>query len=270
MDLELLMGNNEEKPLERLVSNGGFCGIFRTIACIGDSLSSGEFESYDEHGINRYHDYFEYSWGKFLERDAGCQVYNFSKGGMTTEEYCEVFADSKDFWNITYRAQAYIVALGVNDVSRTLEGLFKIGDLSDIDFANYRNNKKTFIGYYAQIVQRYKEIQPKAKFFFMTMPRTDVIDERSKLYDEVAVLLRELADKFENCYVLDLRKNGPVYDQAFKEKFYLGGHMNAMGYRLTALMVETYMDYIIRHNMKDFKQIAFVGTPYSNLLEDLN
>ena len=30
-----------EKPLDRIVTDGGFCGIFRRIACIGDSLSSG-------------------------------------------------------------------------------------------------------------------------------------------------------------------------------------------------------------------------------------
>ena len=33
----------KEKPLDRILNDGGFCGIFRTIACIGDSLSSGEF-----------------------------------------------------------------------------------------------------------------------------------------------------------------------------------------------------------------------------------
>ncbi|MBE6793009.1 MAG: SGNH/GDSL hydrolase family protein, partial [Ruminococcaceae bacterium] len=35
----------EKNPLDTLVSDGGFCGIFRTIGCIGDSLSSGELES---------------------------------------------------------------------------------------------------------------------------------------------------------------------------------------------------------------------------------
>ena len=40
--------NKNEKPLDNLVTNGGFTGIFRTIACVGDSLSSGEFESIDE------------------------------------------------------------------------------------------------------------------------------------------------------------------------------------------------------------------------------
>ncbi len=43
-----------EKPLDRIVTDGGFCSIFRTIACIGDSLSSGEFESVKEDGSKRY------------------------------------------------------------------------------------------------------------------------------------------------------------------------------------------------------------------------
>ena len=34
-----------EKPLDRLAPGGGFTSIFRSIGCVGDSLSSGEFES---------------------------------------------------------------------------------------------------------------------------------------------------------------------------------------------------------------------------------
>ena len=56
----------------------------------------------------------------------------------------------------------------------------------------------------------------------------------------------------------------PAGDEAFHRHFYLGGHLNASGYRLTALMMESYIDYIIRHNPDDFKQIGFVGTPYHN------
>ena len=50
MNIETLyrFDDQTEKPLERLLPDGGFCGIFRTIACIGDSLSSGEFESMNE------------------------------------------------------------------------------------------------------------------------------------------------------------------------------------------------------------------------------
>ena len=42
--------NTEINPLETLVKDGGFVGIFRTIGCIGDSLSSGEFQSTKEDG----------------------------------------------------------------------------------------------------------------------------------------------------------------------------------------------------------------------------
>lgn len=59
---EILSVKNGEKPLDNLVKDGGFASIFRTIAVVGDSLSSGEFESQKD-GVKGYHDYFEYSWG---------------------------------------------------------------------------------------------------------------------------------------------------------------------------------------------------------------
>ena len=40
-----------------------------------------------------------------------------------------------------------------------------------------------------------------------------------------------------------------------------------MGYLLTARMVETYIDWIIRHNMKDFAQVGFWGTDFENIPE---
>ena len=76
---EYMSVGEKEKPLDRIVSDGGFCTIFRSIACIGDSLSSGEFDSIKENGTKRYHDFFEYSWGQFIGRNCGSTVYNFSR-----------------------------------------------------------------------------------------------------------------------------------------------------------------------------------------------
>ena len=45
-----------------------------------------------------------------------------------------------------------------------------LGSVADIDLQDWHNNQKTFMGYYGQIIQRMKEIQPQAKFFLMTMP----------------------------------------------------------------------------------------------------
>ena len=38
------------------------------------------------------------------------------------------------------------------------------------------------------------------------------------------------------------------------------GHMTPAGYLLTAKMTAAYIDYIIRHNMQDFKEVGFIGT----------
>lgn len=261
MDYKSYFTAEKEKPLENLVCSGGFCGIFRTIGCIGDSLSSGEHEGTAEDGSKTYHDYYEYSWGQYMARDIGARAYNFSRGGMTAEEYCESFAEENGFWDEGKACQAYILALGVNDITKKGEDL---GSLSDIDMSDWKNNKKTFAGYYAQIIQRLKELQPKAKFFLMTIPKGNHEVQRAKAEDIHQDLLHELSKQFENTYVLDFRKYAPVYDDDFKAKFYLGGHMNASGYLLTAKMVESYIDYIIRHNMEDFKQVGFIGTPYHN------
>ena len=72
--------------------------------------------------------------------------------------------------------------------------------------------------------------------------------------------LYSLAEYFDNSYVIDLYKYGPVYDQKFKDKFYLYGHMNPSGYIFTARIIDSYIDYIVRHNPNDFKKIGFVCT----------
>ena len=259
-DIDVFYAPADEKPLDNMVSDGGFCGIFRTIGCIGDSLSSGEFESRDADGTKAYHDCFDYSWGQYMARMASCKVYNFSKGGMTAEEYVENFADFQNFWSTDKLCQAYIIALGVNDVLN--HGTKEIGSIADIDAENPENNAKTFAGYYGTIISRYKKIQPRAKFFIVAPPRCDE-PERNLDADKVCALLYKIAGLFENIYVIDLCKFGPVHDEDFKRKYYLGGHMNPMGYLLTAKIMCSYIDYIIRHNMEDFKTVGLIGTPYN-------
>lgn len=253
-----------EQPLERLCPDGGFSAIFQTIGCVGDSLSSGEFETVEADGTRRYADVHEYSWGQFLARMNGSKVYNFSRGGMTAKEYCCSFAEAQDFWNPRYACQAYILALGCNDILGERE---ELGTVADIDLEDWRNNRPTFLGYYGQIVQRLKEIQPEAKFFFMTMPREDHPEELARLSAEHARGLRELADFFPNAYVMDFQKYAPVYDKRFRSLYYLNGHMNPCGYLLTAKMVASYLDYIIRHNLPDFQYLGLTGTKSAWTLE---
>ncbi len=244
----------DEKPLDKLVENGGFCGIFRTIGCIGDSLSSGEFELIDQNGKSHYYDRYEYSWGQFLGRMTGSRIYNFSKGGMTAQVYMEQFADEFDLWNPEKACQAYIIALGENDLFAKKQ---EMGSIKDIDLNDWRKNAHTFVGYYAMIIQRLKEIQPNAKFFLMTMPGEGYNSIRGPHSEALA----QMTELFSNAYLLDFRQYAPVYDQAFRDRFYMNGHMNPCGYFLTAQMVASYIDFIIRSNIKDFEKVGLIGTP---------
>lgn len=264
MDWKSLSDFNE-KPLDTLISDGGFVSIFRTIGCIGDSLSSGEFEGYEDGKTRVCIDMFDYSWGQFMGRTLGSKIYNFSTGGMSAKAYCDSFAKANNLWDPAKRCQAYIIALGVNDINALGTDL---GDISDIDLENYKNNKDSFAGNYGKIIQKLKLIQPEAKFFIMTIPKSGIDDIRNKAADIHQKLLYDISKIFSNTYVLDFREYGPIQDEDYKKSFYMSDHLNPMGYVLTAKMVISYIDYIIRHNTEAFKRVGFIGTEFEHLEEE--
>jgi lysophospholipase L1-like esterase len=251
----------DEKPLDRLTTDGGLTGIFRTIACVGDSLSSGEFEYVNAEGIKTYHDMFDHSWGQHLGRMAGSKVYNFSRGGMSAAAYCTQFAEERGFWSAELAADAYILALGVNDIQNN--PTFPMGSVADICREDWQQNKPTFAGYYAQIIQRYAAMQKGAHFFLVTIPTTpQSAPIREARADEHAALLHAIAAFFgeDTVHVIDLRRYGPVYDEEFYRHFFMGGHMNPAGYLLTAKLMASYIDYFIRREPEKFARAGFIGT----------
>ena len=261
MDIRSFLGDENEKPLDRLIEGGGTVSIFPTIAVIGDSLSSGEFEIFDKAGVKQYLDYYEYSWGAQIGRITGCKVRVFARGGMTAKEYMESFANKNGYFKSDRAANAYIIALGVNDL---LNKRCEMGSFDDICMEDYTKNKPTFIGSYAAIIQRYKTVQPEAKFFIVNFPSVpDAIPERAEATREGNKIFRKMCELFDNTYLINLNEYGPKYDQDFKEKFFLLGHMNPLGYLLTARMIVSYMDYIIRHNPTDFKLVGLMGSDYT-------
>ena len=258
MDIKKYMADPNEKPLDNICSDGGFCAIFRSIACIGDSLASGEFEKHKPDGTISHFDVFPHSWGQYIARMTGATVYNFSRGGMTAREYVESFAQNNGMWDAAKSAECYIMALGVNDL---INCPIPLGDISDID-PDYRNNKPTFAGYYAAIIQRYREISPKSPFFLVTMPRrSDPYwhEDWNGLAKAQSELLNRIATVFPQTYVIDLYEYAPVYDKEFFDNFFLGGHLSPTGYLLSAKMIASYIDYIIRNNPEDFKRIGLIN-----------
>ena len=245
-------------PLENITQLPGFTGIIHSWGFIGDSLTSGEHESKNAEGQTGYHDLYSYSWGQRICQATGATGENYSQGGETAHGWIEHFWDTNNNMNnhIDAKAnpkQAYIIALGVNDKN---SGAVAGDPKTDINLSDYTKNAKTFAGYYGGIIQRVKSIQPDAKIFVVTMPR-DGNDWGS--FPEV---IRQMPEIFDNVYVIDLGKYGPDYSEGsdIRTNFYMGGHLNAAGYQYTAWLMMSYIDWIIRHNMADFSQIAFTGT----------
>ena len=250
---EYINGTENEKPLDRIVANGGFCSIFQTIACIGDSLANGTFESLIGEGKRHVHELREYSWPTLIAKSTGSTVYNFSRGGMTAKEYIETYADKMCYWDRCKLAQAYIIALGVNDIA----GGMKVGSVSDVCLEDSTKNAETIAGYYAKIIQKIKSLQPRAKIFMVSIPQNanDIDPLRKELRD----VLDGFTKIFDRTYLIDLYTYAPVNDDEYKKKYRLG-HLTPAGYVITARMIESYIDYIIRKNPLDFNQVAFIGT----------
>lgn len=254
--------------LDNLRYDGGMTAVFRRIGCVGDSLSAGEFE-HDVKGIKGFWDNYQYSYGKFMEYTLRNHVSVFARGGLTAAQLYEE-ADRKEspveeinrLFDRDCLMQAYVIALGVNDLmgQGVLEKVYggQIGEPGqDICLEDYRKNKGTFAGTYAKIIQRLQSMQPGTKFFLVSMPKEN--QEQCRTHLEI---LQKIAGVLENCYVIDLYNEAPEYNQEFKEKYFIGGHMNAMGYQLTAWYLMTYIHHIMEENYRDFQDVPFIGTEY--------
>ena len=248
---------DESNPLSNLLENGGYTNIFKKISCIGDSLTEGVFE-YTEGGEVKYAGKPQglelYSYPTQLARMTGATVNNYGVGGATAKSWLETTECSNCFKNEN-KAQAYIIALGTNDTDYS-------GNVdTDIDLKNYSNNADTFVGNYAKIIQKCLELQPKAKVFVVTIPKTRT--DYHHAWTTGNSQIKSIAEKL-GVYVLDVFTYSESHDNPdkYKEHFYTGGHRNAIGYKRTAVEYATYISWLIYNNPNDFKNTHFIEMDY--------
>lgn len=247
-EVDAMLTNAE--PLEYISDNTGMLDLFLNVGCIGDSLASGECCSRKD-GVVSYHDIYKYSWGQFLARKTGNTYYNFSQGGLRTKTWLNSQYATQCF-DGNHNCQAYIIGLGQNDKNNNVP----IGTISDIDDYDYSLNPDTFIGNYGKIIQKIKEVVPKAKIFILT----DYISVMETTGYNQAI--RDIAEHFSNVYLLDLYR----YGQATYKKISAlvrQGHYSAYGYKLCAMTIASYINHIILSNPEEFAEIEFIDTDLS-------
>ena len=196
-------------------------------------------------------DLYDYSWGQRLCKLTSVEGFNFSVGGQTTKGWCNG-ADERTWAGAQLQEnwkEAYCIALGVNDRSALSPGNAD----TDINLSDYTQNADTFAGWYAGIIQRLRSVNPKCRIFCITIPYNN-----QQGYLDNNEVIRAIVPKFSRCYLVDLANYHWTPDGLG-----LNDHLSPAGYQWAAFEINTYIDWIIRNNMDDFKDIAWVGTEYS-------
>lgn len=241
-----------ENPLEYLRETPGYLSVFLHVGCIGDSLASGEAVYMKSDGTTGGLDKFDFSWGQYLARMTGNTYYNWSKGGLR----CDTFLSSSlatECFDGEHLCEAYIIGLGQNEKNKS----YTIGTADDIDLDDYSNNADSYYGNYGKIISKIKEVQPKAKIFILTDPLSSV---ESAGYNDA---VREIATLFDSVYLVDLYTYGSsLYTSTLMKAHKRGGHYDAVGYYLCAMVIATYIDWLIKKYPEEFREVEFIGTDY--------
>lgn len=255
-DFDKITDNDFAVPLKHILKTGGMTSIFRTAGVVGDSLASGCME-YKENGTSYGYDRYEFSWLQQMKHICGFDTaYNFSAGGLT----------SKKFWTSTnshitdlredganHKCQLYFIALGVNDIADTSIDVGTSDDISD-------TSSTTFYGYYSRIISLIQSIQPRAKIFLVGLPNHSNMTVWGARFTSFKNAIADMVNYFDNCYYLDLFTYDVPYDATFQQTYFNGFHENALGYLRSAWVISSYVDWYIRHNYEEFREVGFIGT----------
>lgn len=240
-------------PLSYIRRDAGMLSIFHTVGCIGDSLASGEC-AYKSSGTVHYTDLYPFSWGQCLARLTGNTYHNWSAGGLTTKTWLSS-TYATECYDGNHLCDAYFIGLGQNDKNTSMT----VGTTADIDLSDYTQNADTYCGNYGKIIQKIREVQPKAPVFMFVDPNPPSADTS---YNAV---LPGIAALFENVYLIDLMTYAKALFTDSNEIIgsqLRSGHYSAVGYQEIAFVIATYVDWIIRTNLSAFSQVEFIGTEY--------
>lgn len=226
---------------------------FRTIGVVGDSLASGEVCSNNSASTN--HDMYEHSWLQYIARFYGFTGINFSRGGLSTttwltSKYGLSLAQADE-----NKCQCYIIGLGANDMKYDIDT--HLGTSADVG-----TDANTFYGNYSRIISELKAIQPKAKFFVITM--SWLYTENSTYADycrQINEAIRYIAENTDNCYLIDLEDDELYYTQDVQDNM-RSGHYNAIGYNMMGMHLAKIIGNYMYEHQDEFRQVEFIGTEW--------
>lgn len=243
----------QDSPLANLGKTNVLTSIFDKYGIIGDSLSSGAQDT--ENGGNAV-DMPKFSWATFLEKATGCETVRLSKGGLQLKNWHSIMESKARLEE--NKCPVYIIMLGHNDTASDT------GSISDVDLTNLSNSSNTTqFGMYGRLIGTLRDISPDCRIFCVTYPIYYVENYGT---NDIA---RTLPNYIDNCYCVDLwnydenRKTESNTSFATPNPYFSKLHGTVLGYKHWADIINSYIDYIIRHNLSDFADIGYINTEYS-------
>ena len=203
----------------------------------------------------------EYSWPQRLAKLCGITALHFGHAGWN----CKKWLNSSLYTAVAEtenKCTAYVVSFASNDIYEedNPDRDYQLGTISDVNIGNESQNAASYYGYLSKIIARLYEVQPKAYVFLQTYPynygRTETLGYSQAMRDIVAAYRNENY----RIYLIDYSTYGMTIAEAQSKNMYRGSHYVASGYQYMAYELCTYIDWIIRSNMADFEDAAFVGT----------
>ena len=226
---------------------------FRKIGVVGDSLASGEVCSNNNNSTN--HDWYEHSWLQYMARYYGFEGINFSRGGLSTTTWLTNRYGLPLAQTDGNECQCYIIGLGANDMNYDIDT--HLGTSADVG-----TDANTFYGNYSRIIGELKAIQPKAKFFALTMSWIYTQNSTYKDYcRQINEAIRYIAENTENCYLIDLENDAFYYTADVQENM-RSGHYNAIGYNMMGMHLAKIIGNYMYEHQDEFRQVEFIGTDY--------
>lgn len=189
------------------------------IACIGDSLTEGDYGVFGKRGIANVN---EKGYPYFLAKSTGATVLNYGKCGYTSTTYLEYYKS------------------GAIDVNNTDIILVMLGTNGGLDPKNDVQGNKDYLS----LISRLKNDAPLAKIVLITPPHVTSDPTMSncgyqKNIDSAIPVVKRLAAE-SGLPIIDMA----TYDEFCAENEYLyqandGLHFTEVGYRVMAEFIES-------------------------------
>ena len=189
--------------------------VFTNFAVCGDSFASGVYAESPDSLVLPHH--YSMSWPAMLARKYGFNLFNYSKGGLSTRTFITGSGDDYYLNNLLQDDphEIYVLALERNDKSIYSEDNTYLGSITDITGHSLGNYPDTFYGNYATIIDSISQHAPNAKlvmFIADFLPTDQLGTNLNNAMKEIAThfgfpYLQELDDPF--CQSPMYRQNRP-------------------------------------------------------------